>query len=141
MELHKSWQCYFKVGDNDKKYISMESLENHLIDKENGIIKLLDPPFEKGNLEPGYIKAYIPGIRENGGQYTRSQCWGIIAEAMLGFGDKALELYRMINPIEHSRTKEAAIKYKVEPYVISADIAGQRNLAGRGGWTWYTGSS
>ncbi len=119
----------------------MQSLENHLVDRENGIIKLLDPPFEKSNLEPGYIKAYVPGTRENGGQYTHGAIWAIIAEAMLGFGDKAVEWYRMINPIEHSRTREAAKKYKVEPYVICADIAGQRNLAGRGGWTWYTGSS
>ena len=72
--ISQSWSVISKVGDNDKKYISMESLENHLIDKENGIIKLLDPPFEKGNLEPGYIKAYLPGVRENGGQYTHECC-------------------------------------------------------------------
>lgn len=139
--MHKVGQLFLGAGDNDKKYISMQSLENHLIDRENGIIKLLDPPFDKSNLEPGYIKAYIPGTRENGGQYTHGAIWSIIAESMLGFGNKAGELYRMINPIEHSRTKEAAKKYKVEPYVIAADIAGQKNLAGRGGWTWYTGSS
>ena len=119
----------------------MESLENHLIDTENGIIKLLDPPFNKTKLEPGYIKAYLPGVRENGGQYTHAAIWAIIAYTMLGFGDKAVEYLRMINPIEHSRTKEAAIKYKVEPYVIAADIYGAENLKGRGGWTWYTGSS
>ena len=107
----------------------MESLENHLVDRENGIIKLLDPPFEKGKLEPGYIKAYLPGVRENGGQYTHASCWVIIAESLLGFGDKALELYRMINPIEHARTKEASNKYKVEPYVIPADIYGASNLS------------
>ena len=139
--IAQSWSVISKAGDNDKKYISMESLENHLIDRENGIIKLLDPPFEKSKLEPGYIKAYLPGVRENGGQYTHSSIWVIIAEAMLGFGDKALELYRMINPIEHARTKEASKKYKVEPYVIPADIYGIGNLAGRGGWTWYTGSA
>ena len=139
--MHKVGQLFLGAGDNDKKYISMQSLENHLVDRENGIIKLLDPPFDKSNLEPGYIKAYIPGTRENGGQYTHGAIWSIIAESMLGFGNKAGELYRMINPIEHSRTKEAAKKYKVEPYVIAADIAGQKNLAGRGGWTWYTGSS
>ena len=139
--IAQSWSIISNAGDNDKKYISMESLENHLIDKENGIIKLLDPPFEKGNLKPGYIKAYLPGTRENGGQYTHASCWAIIAESLLGFGNKAGEYYRMINPIEHSRTKEAANKYKVEPYVVSADIYGQKNLAGRGGWTWYTGSS
>ncbi len=139
--IAQSWSIISKAGDNDKKYISMESLENHLVDKENGIIKLLDPPFEKGHLEPGYIKAYLPGVRENGGQYTHSSCWAIIAEALLGFGDKALEFYRMINPIEHARTKDASSKYKVEPYAIAADIYGAGNLAGRGGWTWYTGSS
>ena len=139
--IAQSWSVISKAGDNDKKYISMESLENHLVDRENGIIKLLDPPFEKGRLNPGYIKGYLAGVRENGGQYTHAAVWAIIAEAMLGFGDKALEYYRMINPIEHSRTKDAANKYKVEPYVIAADVYGEKNLAGRGGWTWYTGSS
>ena len=139
--IAQSWSTISKAGDNDKKYISMESLENHLIDRENGIVKLLDPPFEKGKLNPGYIKSYMPGVRENGGQYTHASCWVIIAESMLGFGDKATEIYRMINPIEHARTKESSKKYKVEPYVIPADIYGASNLAGRGGWTWYTGSA
>lgn len=139
--ISQSWATISGAGDNDKKYISLESLENHLVDKENGLIKLLDPPFENGKLNPGYIKAYVPGTRENGGQYTHGAIWAIIAECMLGFGDKALELYRMINPIEHARTKDAIGKYKVEPYVIAADIYGTQNLAGRGGWTWYTGSS
>ena len=139
--IAQSWSVISNMGDNDKKYISMESLENHLVDTENGLIKLLDPPFENGNLEPGYIKAYLPGTRENGGQYTHAAIWVIIAEAILGFGDKAVEYFRMINPIEHSRTKDSVMKYKVEPYVIPADIYGQGNLAGRGGWTWYTGSS
>ena len=138
--IAQSWATISNAGDNDKKYISMESLEKHLIDKEAGIIKLLDPPFEKSKLEPGYIKAYIPGTRENGGQYTHGAIWAIIAESLLGFGDKASEYFRMINPIEHSRTKEEAKRYKVEPYVIAADIYGG-SLAGRGGWTWYTGSS
>ena len=139
--ISQSWAVISGAGDNDKKFISMESLENHLIDRENGIIKLLDPPFENGKLEPGYIKAYLPGVRENGGQYTHAAIWVVLAETMLGFGDKAVELYRMINPIEHSRTREAAQKYKVEPYVVPADVYGASNLAGRGGWTWYTGSS
>ena len=138
--IAQSWATISKAGDNDKKYISIEALENHLVDKEAGIIKLLDPPFEKSKLEPGYIKAYIPGTRENGGQYTHAAIWAIIAEALLGFGNKATEYFKMINPIEHSRTKEEAKKYKVEPYVIAADIYGG-SLLGRGGWTWYTGSS
>jgi len=139
--IAQSWSIISNAGDNDKKYICMESLENHLIDRENGIIKLLDPPFDKGKLEPGYIKSYLPGVRENGGQYTHGAIWTIISQTMLGFGDKAVEFFRMINPIEHSKTREAAIKYKVEPYVISADIYGSDNLIGRGGWSWYTGSS
>lgn len=139
--ITQSWAVISGVGDNDKKYISMESLENHLIDRQSAIIKLLDPPFNQSNLEPGYIKAYLPGTRENGGQYTHAAVWVIIAEALLGFGDEAGELFRMINPIEHARTKEMANKYKVEPYVVAADVYGQENLAGRGGWTWYTGSS
>ena len=139
--IAQSWGIISNAADNDKRYISMESLENHLIDRENGIIKLLDPPFEKSKLEPGYIKSYMPGVRENGGQYTHASCWVIIAQTLLGFGDKALELYKIINPIEHSRTKDASTKYKVEPFVVAADIYGAGNLAGRGGWTWYTGSS
>lgn len=139
--ISQSWGVISGAADNDKKYISMESLENHLIDREKGIIKLLDPPFEKTKIEPGYIKSYLPGVRENGGQYTHAAMWAIMAYARLGFGDKAVEYYRMINPIEHTRTKETAIKYKVEPYVIAADIYGAESLAGRGGWTWYTGSS
>ena len=139
--IAQSWSVISNMGDNDKKYISMESLENHLVDAENGLIKLLDPPFENGSLEPGYIKAYLPGTRENGGQYTHAAIWVVIAEAMLGFGEKAVKYFKMINPIEHAKTKEGVMKYKVEPYVISADIYGQGNLTGRGGWTWYTGSS
>ena len=86
-------------------------------------------------MNPGYIKSYLPGTRENGGQYTHGAIWAIIAETILGFGDKSVELYKMINPIEHTKTKELANKYKVEPYVISADIYGANNLAGSGGWT------
>ena len=139
--IAQSWAVISRAGNQDKLYTSMESLENHLVDRENGIIKLLDPPFVDGKLNPGYIKAYLPGVRENGGQYTHAAMWVIIAETLLGFGDKAGEFYRMINPIEHARTKDASNKYKVEPYVVAADVYGQGNLAGRGGWTWYTGSS
>lgn len=106
-----------------------------------GIIKLLDPPFEKGELEPGYIKSYLPGVRENGGQYTHAAIWAIIAFAMFNFKDKAFECYKLINPILHSDTEDKAMLYKVEPFVIPADIYGSSNLLGRGGWTWYTGSS
>ena len=139
--IAQSWSVISNAGNEDKKIIAMESLENHLVDRENGIIKLLDPPFNKGKLNPGYIKAYLPGVRENGGQYTHGAIWAIIAECLLKNGEKALDFYKIINPIEHSRNKDSANKYKVEPYVIPADIYGESNLAGRGGWTWYTGSS
>lgn len=107
----------------------------------HGIIKLLNPPFEKSDLNPGYIKSYLPGVRENGGQYTHSAVWAIIAFALSGQSDKAMELYKMINPISHASTEEQTKIYKVEPYVIAADVYGTGNLLGRGGWTWYTGSS
>ena len=139
--ISQSWSVISNAADNDKKYIAMESLENNLVDKENGVIKLLDPPFQNGKLEPGYIKSYLPGVRENGGQYTHGAIWAIIAQTILGFGEKAVEYFKIINPIEHSRTKEAAFKYKVEPYVVAADVYASGNLVGRGGWTWYTGSS
>ncbi len=139
--ISQSWGIISNGADNDKKNISMESLENHLIDIESGIIKLLDPPFDKTKLEPGYIKAYLPGVRENGGQYTHAAMWVILAYTMLGLGEKAVEYFRMINPIEHSKTIESAKKYKVEPYAIAADVYSAENLKGKGGWTWYTGSS
>ena len=106
-----------------------------------GIIKLFDPPFEKSDINPGYIKSYPPGVRENGGQYTHSACWLLIAEAIMGFGDKATELAKMINPIEHSKNREEAKKFKLEPYVLEADLYSNKDLLGRGGWNWYTGSS
>ena len=108
--ISQSWAVISGAGDNDKKYISMESLENHLVDKADGIIKLLNPPFEKSKLNPGYIKSYVSGTRENGGQYTHGAIWVIIAMALLNLDDKAFEYYKMINPIEHSRTREAASK-------------------------------
>ena len=139
--ISQSWSVISEAGDDNKKLIAMNSLENHLVDKQNGIIKLLDPPFEKSDLNPGYIKSYLTGVRENGGQYTHGAIWAIIAETMLGFGDKATELYKMVNPIEHSKNKQLADKFKVEPFSIPADIYGAGDLIGRGGWTWYTGSS
>jgi len=139
--IAQSWSVISNAGDNDKKYIAMEALEKYLINKEIGIIKLLDPPFENSELEPGYIKAYLPGVRENGGQYTHAAIWTIIAFAKLKLEEKACEYFNMLNPIGHSNTKEKADRYKIEPYVIPADIYGSQNMLGRGGWTWYTGSS
>ena len=120
--ISQSWGVISGAADNEKKFISMDSLETHLVDRENGVIKLLDPPFENGKLEPGYIKSYLPGVRENGGQYTHGAIWAIIAESLLGFGDKAVNMFKLINPIEHTRTKQSTNKYKVEPYVVAADV-------------------
>ena len=139
--ISQSWAVISDAGDEKKRRKAIESAEEYLVDKENKLIKLLSPPFEKENIEPGYIKAYLPGIRENGGQYTHGAIWLIIAQAKLGFGDKAVELFNMINPIEHSKNKEEVLKYKVEPYVMAADVYTSKNLVGRGGWTWYTGSA
>lgn len=139
--LVQSWSVMSDIGDNDKKFIAMEEAENYLVDKENKIIKLFDPPFEKSIVNPGYIKAYPPGIRENGGQYTHASCWLLIAECILGFGDKAEELIEILNPINHSRNKEEAKTFKLEPYILEADLYSNEDLIGRGGWNWYTGSS
>ena len=119
----------------------MENAENYLVDRENKLIKLFDPPFENWDLKVGYIKNYLPGIRENGGQYTHAAVWFAIAEAMLGFGDKAVEFLKMINPINHTLTKEDCKNYKLEPYILPADVYSTSGLEGRGGWNWYTGAS
>jgi len=139
--ISQSWSVISGAGDNDKKYISMQEAQNNLVDKENRLIKLFTPPFNSWEINPGYIKAYPEGIRENGGQYTHSAIWFVIANCILGFGDKALEFLKLINPIEHSKTIDSALKYKVEPYVISADVYSNPSNQGVGGWSWYTGSS
>ncbi len=139
--ISQSWSVISGAGDNDKKYISIKEVENNLIDRENKIIKLFTPAFSLWEINPGYIKAYPDGIRENGGQYTHGAIWTIIANCILGFGDKAYQYLKLINPIEKSKTKDGAKKYKVEPYVISADVYNNPSVRGTGGWSWYTGSS
>jgi len=106
-----------------------------------GLIKLFDPPFDRSPLDPGYIKGYIPGVRENGGQYTHAALWVVMAVARFGSGDEAVELFHLLNPINHTRTPADVALYKVEPYVVAADVYAHPAHAGRGGWTWYTGSS
>ena len=139
--ISQSWSVISEAGDNDKKYIALDSVYKNLVDKENKIIKLFTPSFEKDEINPGYIKSYPPGVRENGGQYTHAAIWYGIANAILGFGDNAIEIFSMINPIERTKTKEEAKRYKVEPYVLVADIYSNEDMKGRGGWSWYTGSS
>jgi cellobiose phosphorylase len=119
----------------------MESVNRLLVKPDEQMILLFTPPFDKSERDPGYIKGYLPGVRENGGQYTHAAIWTAWAFAKLGQGERAIELFQMLNPISHSDTPENAARYKVEPYVIVADIYSQSSHIGMGGWTWYTGSS
>jgi cyclic beta-1,2-glucan synthetase len=135
----QSWSVLSGAGPADKTAKAMSSLEERLV--QSGLILLLDPPFDKANMEPGYIKGYVPGTRENGGQYTHAAIWAIMAFVRLGERAKVKQLLAMINPVNHGSTREKIDIYRVEPYVMSADINGVAPHAGRGGWTWYTGSA
>lgn len=139
--LAQSWAVISGKGDPDRSKRALDSLEDYLVMREAGLIKLLTPPFDEGELEPGYIKSYVPGVRENGGQYTHAAAWVIIAFAMAGDGDKAFELFGLINPINHTRTDRECSIYRVEPYVMAADVYSVSPHVGRGGWTWYTGTA
>jgi cellobiose phosphorylase len=119
----------------------MESVNNRLVRYENSLVQLLDPPFDKSDLNPGYIKGYVPGVRENGGQYTHAAIWTAMAFSKLGDSKKAWDILKMINPINHAKSPEEVARYKVEPYVIAADVYALEPHIGRGGWTWYTGSA
>lgn len=120
---------------------AMASLETHLLRKDDGLALLFTPPFDQTPRDPGYIKGYPPGLRENGGQYSHAAMWAILAFAKGGDGNRAHELFALLNPINHARTDEAASRYKVEPYVVAADVYSVAPHVGRGGWTWYTGSA
>jgi cellobiose phosphorylase len=119
----------------------MASLDRHLVRRDAGLVQLLDPPFDKSPLDPGYIKGYVPGVRENGGQYTHAAIWATMAFAELGDSARAWELLRMINPVSHGIDADQMDVYKVEPYVVSADVYAVAPHVGRGGWSWYTGSA
>jgi cyclic beta-1,2-glucan synthetase len=119
----------------------MTAVERELIRPQDGVALLFRPPFDKTPLDPGYIKGYPPGVRENGGQYTHAALWSVSALAKLGEGDKATGLFSLLNPINHARTRADVHRYKVEPYVVAADIYAVTPHVGRGGWTWYTGSA
>jgi cellobiose phosphorylase len=112
-----------------------------LVRPADGLILLFTPPFDKGKLDPGYIKGYVPGIRENGGQYTHGVAWLVQAAALLGQRERAMELFDLLNPIHHGDARDKVGLYKTEPYVLAGDVYGEPPLAGRGGWTWYTGSA
>ncbi len=139
--ISQSWSVISKIGDKERAKSGLKAVEKYLVNEEEGIIALLMPPFENIELDPGYIKSYVSGVRENGGQYTHASTWVIKAFAMLGEGDKAYNLFKLINPINHTRTQIECAKYKVEPYVATADIYTNPEHLGRGGWSWYTGSA
>ncbi|MGE5462517.1 MAG: GH36-type glycosyl hydrolase domain-containing protein, partial [Syntrophothermus sp.] len=139
--LGQSWSVISTGGTPARAARAMEAVYDRLVDKKDELIELLTPPFDKTPRNPGYIKGYPPGIRENGGQYTHASLWAIWAFADLGQADRAHELFQLINPILHANTSQKVEQYRVEPYVISADVYSTPPHNGRGGWTWYTGSA
>ncbi|MEO5565975.1 MAG: glycosyl transferase family 36 [Luteimonas sp.] len=138
--IAQSWSVIAGGGDAAHARSAMAQVDRQLILRDNKLALLFTPPFQHTNLDPGYIKAYPAGLRENGGQYTHGAQWSIFAFAKLGDGDRAESLFALINPIHHTRTVEAVARYKVEPYVAAADVYSVHPHVGRGGWTWYTGS-
>ena len=139
--ISQSWAVISGAADPARAQHAMDSLYRRLVRREDGIILLLTPPFNLTLRDPGYIKGYPPGIRENGGQYTHAALWTIWAFAELGQGERAVELFNMINPINHADTPEKVSRYRVEPYVVAADVYSVAPHISRGGWTWYTGSA
>jgi cyclic beta-1,2-glucan synthetase len=139
--LPQSWSVISAAGDPSRSRRAMQAVDQRLVRREAGLIQLFDPPFDKSVLDPGYIKGYIPGVRENGGQYTHGAIWTAMAFALMGENDHAWELFSLLNPIHHGSTPEQIATYKVEPYVVAADVYGVAPHTGRGGWTWYTGSA
>lgn len=139
--IAQSWSVLSGAGDGERSRLAMESLNERLVRRQDRLIQLLDPPFDTSALEPGYIKGYVPGVRENGGQYTHAAIWATMAFARLGDPRRAWELFALINPVNHARSAQEVDIYKVEPYVVAADVYAVPPHTGRGGWTWYTGSA
>jgi cyclic beta-1,2-glucan synthetase len=139
--LPQSWSVISGAARPERKTRAMRSVEEHLIRHPEELVLLFTPPFDKGDVDPGYVKGYLPGVRENGGQYTHAAVWVAWAYAILGDGDRAGEVLAAINPINHAGHEADADRYKVEPYVVAADVYDVPAHRGRGGWTWYTGSA
>ncbi len=139
--IAQSWSVISGGRDRSRQEVAMRSLEEHLVLEDARLLKLLTPPFDVSPENPGYIKGYVPGVRENGAQYTHAALWAVLATALRGHGDRAFELYQMLNPLTHGGTPEGISTYKVEPYVVAADVYTTARELGRGGWTWYTGSA
>jgi cellobiose phosphorylase len=129
------------IGDPARRERAMDAVLERLVDRDAGIVKLFTPPFDEAPLDPGYIKGYVPGVRENGGQYTHAAVWVAMAMAKLGRTEDAWRIARLLNPIHHSGTADAAQRYRLEPYVVAADVYSAAGHLGRGGWSWYTGSA
>ena len=139
--ISQSWSILSGAGTNGRMVQAMENLDRRLVRRDTRLVQLLDPPFDKSALNPGYIKGYVPGVRENGGQYTHAAVWAAMAFAAMGDGKRAWELFTLINPITHGNTPEAIALYRGEPFVAAGDVYSVAPHAGRGGWTWYTGSA
>ena len=139
--ISQSWSVLSGAGDPDRSKMAMEELDRRLVKRDESLVELLAPPFDKSDLDPGYIKGYTPGVRENGGQYTHAAIWVAMAFAAMGDCLRAWELLDMINPLNHGSTPEQVAIYKTEPYVVAADVYAVPPHVGRGGWTWYTGAS
>jgi cyclic beta-1,2-glucan synthetase len=139
--IAQSWAVLSKAADPHRAARAMNAVEEYLVHREQAIVLLFTPPFVRGSRDPGYIKGYPPGIRENGGQYTHGAIWVIMAFAALGDGDRAGELFALLNPINHTSTRAGLYRYRVEPYVVAGDVYTEAPHAGRGGWSWYTGSA
>jgi cellobiose phosphorylase len=139
--LPQSWSVISGAGEPQRSRQAMTAVDQRLVRRQDKLIQLFDPPFDKSSLNPGYIKGYIPGVRENGGQYTHGALWTTMAFALMGDHDRAWELFALLNPIHHGATPAQIATYKVEPYVVAADVYAVAPHIGRGGWTWYTGSA
>lgn len=139
--ISQSWSVLSGAGNPQRMHQAMQSLRQRLVQDDDKLIRLLDPPFDQSDLNPGYIRGYVPGVRENGGQYTHAAIWAVMAFARMGDNASAWELMRMINPLNHARNAEETAIYKIEPYVIAADVYAVTPHTGRGGWSWYTGSA
>jgi cellobiose phosphorylase len=139
--ISQSWGVLSGAADPERAASAMAAVDQRLVRRDVGLVQLLDPPFDDGVLDPGYIRGYVPGVRENGGQYTHAAIWTAMAFARMGDGERAWELLNMINPVHHGASMEACERYKAEPYVVAADVYAVAPHVGRGGWSWYTGSS
>lgn len=139
--IAQSWNILSGEGDRARGEKAMDAVLERLVDDDKGIIRLFTPAFAKSPRDPGYIRSYPPGVRENGGQYTHAATWVVLALAEMGRGDDAWRCFNLLNPVNHALDKAASDQYRVEPYVVAADIYGEGQLAGRGGWSWYTGSA